>query len=292
MDFSPQDMKPIFCTDITADEDNEVINGAEFVTRTAPKEKIESFERRHEALLQTIKKSKLPTWLQFIRPICGFLFAAVLIACIRTGFPTAFQNAPILVIGGALCGVLWILLQVFSKVKEKKMLKEGTAEQQSKHVLEELQSIHAEMDVPADAVEIDVLTFAYQAEDGKICPRTVALQTTPYLNVTVKMYATPDSVHVADLENVYSFERSSLKAITTVKKRICVPTWNKDEDPRKGSYKPYKMTVNGLGNIYFKPYHILEIEREGERFGLYFPCYELETVEKLTGLQAEKGDAS
>lgn len=292
MDFSPQDMKPIFCIDLTDNEDNEVINGAEFITRTAPKENIEAFERGHEALLQTIKKSKLPTWLQFIRPICGGFFALVLIACIKVGFPTAFQNAPILPIVGALCGVLWIALHVFSKIKEKRMLQEGTAERQSKHILQEIQSIHTEMGVPADAVEVDVLTFAYQTVEGEICPQTVSLQTTPYLNVTVKMYATPDSVHIADLENVYSFDRSSLKAITTVKKRISVPTWNKDEDPRKGSFKPYKMTVNSMGDIYFKPYHILEIEQNGQHFGLYFPCYELENVENLTGLKAEQPEMS
>jgi len=80
---------------------------------------------------------------------------------------------------------------------------------------------------------------------------------------------------------------AELKGIKTVNKRIGIISWNKEEDPRKGEYKKYKMTVNDMGNVFFKPYHILEIERDGQSFGLYFPCYELEVLEELTGLRAE-----
>jgi hypothetical protein len=71
-----------------------------------------------------------------------------------------------------------------------------------------------------------------------------------------------------------------------VNKRTSVPTWNKDEEPRKGKYKQYKMTVNSYGNVFFKPYYILEIEKDNQTFGIYFPCYELSTIENLTGLTA------
>jgi hypothetical protein len=100
------------------------------------------------------------------------------------------------------------------------------------------------------------------------------------------MYATLDEVYIADLENVYSFKKSEIKALTTVNKRISVSNWNKREDPRMGIYIPYKMTVNNLGDIFMKPYYILEIEREGQAYGIYFPCYEIKTVEFLSGLKA------
>ena len=48
------------------------------------------------------------------------------------------------------------------------------------------------------------------------------------------------------------------------------------------------MTVNNMGNVFFKPYYILEIEHNDEIFGIYFPCYELPIFEKLTGLTAQK----
>ena len=93
---------------------------------------------------------------------------------------------------------------------------------------------------------------------------------------------------MANVESVYAFKRSELKTIKTVNKRISIPTWNKEEEPTAGAFKQYKLAVNNIGNIFFKPYHILEVEHNGETFGIYFPPYELATFEKLTGLKAEK----
>ena len=287
MEFSDLDMKPIFCIDVTLDKKNEIVNGSEFITRTASKQKIEEYENKQEDLEQTVEKSKLPLLLRIIKYLCGLFFLMVLAASAKAGFETALRNAPIMVMSGALCGILWIILHFASKAKEKKVLKEEDAERQSKEIHEDFKNIHNELNVPDDAAEVDVLLFKYKMKNGKIRPYLSGLQTTAYMNVSVKMYETNDALHIADLENVYSFAKSELKVITTVNKRISVPTWNKDEDPRRGSFKRYKMTVNNIGNVFFKPYYILEIEHESQIFGIYFPCYELEIFEHLTGLKAE-----
>ena len=132
--------------------------------------------------------------------------------------------------------------------------------------------------------------FGYKIKNGEIRPQLIGLQNTPYTNAEVKMYATDEDISLVDLGSVYSFKKEELKSIICVNKRIGVPEWNKEEDPRKGNFKPYKMTVN-QGTVFFKPYYILHIEREGEHFGLYFPCYELEAFERLTGLTVEIEEA-
>ena len=287
MEFLDHDMKPLFCIDVTLDKNNEIVNGSEFITRTASKEKIEEYENKQEELEQTVEKSKLPLLLRIIKNLCGLFSLMVLAVSVKAGFETALKNAPILVMSGALCGILWIILHFVSKAKEKKVLKEENAEQQSKEIDEDFKNIHNELNVPDDAAEIDVLLFKYKMKNGKINPYLSGLQTTAYINMSVKLYETNDELHIADLKSVYSFAKSELKVITTVNKRISVPTWNKDEDPRRGSFKRYKMTVNNIGNVFFKPYYILEIEHGSQIFGIYFPCYELEIFEHLTGLKAE-----
>ena len=47
------------------------------------------------------------------------------------------------------------------------------------------------------------------------------------------------------------------------------------------------MTANQFGQVFSKPYHVLEFEAGEEEWGIYFPCYELPTFKKLTGLDAE-----
>ena len=281
-------MTPIFGVDITSDKHNETINGSEFITRTASKAKLEEYESKQEGLEQTLEKSRIPLWLQIVKALSGLYFLIVLAATAKAGFEKALQNAPGLLISAAVCGLLWLILQVVSKGKEKKVLKDEDAEQQTKELHADFASIHEELEVPGDAVDVDILAFRYKQKNGEIRPHASGLQTTPYVNVNVKMYATADEVCLADLESVYTIPKFEIRGITTVGKRISVPSWNKDEDPRSGVYKPYKMTVSNMGDVFFKPYHILEICHEGQTFGLYFPCYELETVEKITGVRAER----
>lgn len=286
MKISQSDIKPIFCVDITSNKNNTVLNGSEFIARSVSKQTIEEYDHKRENLEKTIKKSKLPLWLRIIKLLSGWFSIIVFISCIRPGFKTAFKNAPGLIIIGVFCGILWAVLHFVSKKKEKQVLKEENAEEQLEELNEDFLSIEDELNVPKDAVEIDILSFKYKLKNGEIRPCAIGMQMTEYFNPIVKIYATPDKLHIVDLENVYSFKKSEIKSIITVNKRISVPTWNKEENPTKGKFKSYKMTVNNFGHVFFKPYYILEIEKDNQTFGIYFPCYELDTIEKLTGLTA------
>ena len=279
-------MQPIFCIDVTTNKNNTSPNGSEFITRTASQKKIEEYDNKRENLNQTIEKSRLPLSFQIIKLLCGFFSITVLFSCIGAGFERALKNAPVLIILGAICGVLWVVLHFIAKGKEKTVLKEEQADYQLETLNQDLSSIYNELGVPEDAVEIDVLAFKYKLKNGEIRPYAHGLQTTPYFNVCFKIYATPEELHVVDVESVYSFKKTEIKSIITVNKRISIPMWNKNEGPRQGEFKKYKMTLNNFGNIFFKPYYILEIEKDNQTFGIYFPCYELGTIEKLTGLTA------
>ena len=73
----------------------------------------------------------------------------------------------------------------------------------------------------------------------------------------------------------------------TVNEKIAVPDWNKDTPPTKGEFKQFELTVDNLNRIIVPGYHILELDCNGEKWGIYFPCYELPTFESITGLSAE-----
>lgn len=281
-----KEIKPIFCVDITANKNNTIVNGSEFISRTVSQQKFEEYDNNIENLEQTIARSELPLWVQIIKTLCGCFSIIVLSSCIGAGFERAMKNAPGLIASGAFCGVLWVVLHFISKKKAKSVLKEEQADCQLETIKQDASSLYDELGIPNDAVEIDVLTFKYKLKNGEIRPRTHGLQTTPYLNAIVKIYATSEELHVADVEKVYSFKKTEIKSIIRVNKRISVSVWNKEEDPRKGKFKQYKMTFNNFGDIFFKPYYILEIEKDNQTFGIYFPCYELGTIEKLTGLTA------
>lgn len=287
-------MKPIFAIDITLNKKNEEVNGSEFITKTASKQKSEELESNQEELEQSINKSQLPLWIRIVKYICGLFALIVAGSWIKAspdiGFAQAFKNAPALIILGIVCGIAWIILHIISKAKEKKVLKAENVEQQVEDIDTDIQDIYKELGVPSDAISVDVLMFKYKIKNEEICPQAIGLQAAPFINFEIKAYTDGKYLYFADVENVYSFDLSELKLIKTINKRISVLNWNKDEDPRKGEYKQYKITMNDMGSIFFKPYYILEGERDGQAYCVYFPCYELPTLERLTGLRAKSND--
>ena len=78
------------------------------------------------------------------------------------------------------------------------------------------------------------------------------------------------------------------RSIKTVKEKITLDSWNKEEAHDEGRYEQYKIKISDVENVTIKSYHILELEHLGELYGIYFPCYELDTFERITGLIAEK----
>ena len=173
--------------------------------------------------------------------------------------------------------------------KKKKAILE---DEENALAISKLDGIHdtimSELSVPADAKEVDVLFFHYKVKDGEIKVHGKATMMVQYLNLIFSIYADEENLYLANLECKYAFPLSSLKTIRTIKKRIHIPEWNKEEAFNKGIYKQYKLVSDKYGFIHCKSYHILELTHNGEDYGIYFPNYELPIFEEATGLKAEQ----
>ena len=283
---------PVFGIDITCDKENESINGTGFISKTSSLMLNAEIENDVEILEQAQEESKLPHWIRAIKLVCGFYGSVTAVSTVKAsfevGFNQAIKNAPVLIISGFISLIVFFILNIISKKKAAVVLKEKGVEHQIEKINYKIQSISDDMDIPSDAVPTDILTFRYREKNGIVCAKSTSFQMTPYVNSEFKMFVKDDSLHLANLQNIYSFKLSELRAIKTINKRICIPSWNKTDDPRTGRFKLYKMTVNNFGFVFFRPYHILEIEHNGQLFGIYFPCYELETFEKFSELKAQK----
>ena len=285
-------MKPIFAIDVTTDKKNDKINGEEFVTRSISAEVQENFEEKTKNFEESIQKSELPAWLSIIKFLCG-LFAVMVIAAIIRSLPDTslaqmFKNAPLLIISGAVCGIAWVVLQIISKKKEKTVLAEENIEEQIGSINSDINNIYNVLGVPYNAQNVDILVFRYADKNGEIKVKTAGIQLAEYFNLDRKIFVRDGYLHIADIEDVYSFKLEELKSIHTINKRITMASWNKEIGPNEERYKPFKLGVDQFGGVHAKPYHILTLEHEGEEMGIYFPCYELETIELLTGLKAEE----
>ena len=184
---------------------------------------------------------------------------------------------------------MWIVLLAAGKKREREALLDGDAEDRLSVLSSSVESIYAELGVPETAKEVDVLLFRYRVKKGE--PRPLprnALNPVQYAIRAPKTYLEDDCLVLTWLEGKYAFPRSAMKAIRTVRRRITFAGWCKDLPPTDKSFKPFLAGLDQNGFVRCKWYHILEIEARGETWGLYFPNYELQTVEELTGLKADE----
>ena len=287
-------MKPIFGIDITSNKNNEDTNCGAFISRSISSVTKESFAAKTDSLNETVKKSQLPGWVQVVKYLLGLYAIIVLVGIIRalpdTGIEQAFKNAPLLIISGIVCGGLWLALHLYSKKKEREVLQDAGVEAQAEAIETSIDGIYNELDVPQNAPTVDIMMFKYVEKNGEAVPKATGMQTCEFFNVEVKIFVRDGYLHLADLENVYSFNYDDLRSIKTVNKRVSLLSWNKEVGYDEERYSRYKITVNNVGNIMVKPYHILTLIQNGEEWGIYFPCYELDIFEVLTKIKAEEAE--
>ena len=111
---------------------------------------------------------------------------------------------------------------------------------------------------------------------------------TKYINFRYFVFEEGENVCIANLGSVYAIPKAALKRIVKINKRVALPHWTKEEPYNSPSYKKYKVTVNNVGVFFVKPYYSLQFVVNKEEFEVLFPVYELETIEKITGLHAEE----
>lgn len=288
-------MKPFLGIDLTTDKKNDRPNGAEFLVAKTSPALSRSFEQSSENAEETIEQSRLPLPLRIGQWICGAVGLVVALGLVKglggendVSLSQAYQNAPWLfwLAGGSL--LAFAVLKLIGRRKEKTVL----ATEESAHTLRKFEgvcdAIYSELAVPSDAKEVDLLSFFYKVKDGsiKVCERPMQLWS--HFNPVFKVFADSEQLYFANTEGKYAFPRSSLKAIHTLEKRVRVMGWNKTVAYNEGVYKQYKLTSDQYGCIHCKLSYILEIDRNGEPWGIHIPCYELPAFEELTGLKAQQ----
>ena len=288
-------MKPFLGIDLTENKHNETVNGEEFaIAHTAPA-LAASLEQASATADNKIEESKFPLPLRAAQWICGFAAAIAAVGLLRATTGTdsvtwaqAYANAPWLFWVGGAAALIWLVLWLLASRKEKRVLETDETAQMMEDLNAMDRAICADLGVPDSAREVDVLSFFYKEKNGEIKVQEKGFQLFSHFNPIFYAYTEGENLCLANLETKYAFPRPSLRAIRTVKKTVRTARWNKDEGFDEGTYKPYKLSADQYGCIHSKPHYVLELERDGERWGVYFPKYELDVFEQLTGLKAEE----
>ncbi len=275
-------MKPFLGIDLTTDKKNEKTNGNEFLIQTPSAALTRSLEDSSENAEETVEKAKLPLLLRIVQYFCGIAAVLLIGGILKADVSLAegYQNAPWLFWFSGICAVIWLILWLIGKQKTKTVLEADESVRTFSHLDGVAAAIYNELSVPDNAKDVDVLFFFYKIKNGEIKLREKGMQIAEYFNPEFKIFTDEKYLYLANLDGKYAFPLSSIVKIHTVKKHIRILRWNKEEEYDKGIYKEYKLSEDNLGCIICKYYHILEVNHQGEIFGIYFPNYELPIFEE------------
>lgn len=281
------EIKPVFGTDITTDRRNDWNNSDEFILSKVGAELEAKLEGAADSALAVEKKSGLPWYGTILQGIVGAAallgFAGVFDGVIDHGFAGVMKNAApwlyVFVIGGA----AWLALTLTDRLKKKKTLASGEAAAVNDALDAALDKARSELGVPENAEAVDIFLLSYKHKNGKL-----KIDGDPFwLNGEVYAYRDGDVLMLWGGEKVWAFPIENMNGIKTVRAFKTALCWNKKEKHKEGRFAQYKLAANNYG-VSAKTYHILELEHGGERYGLYFPCWEKPVFERLTGLNASE----
>ncbi len=286
-------MKPFLGIDRTTDKKNEIVNGDEFITKKPSVALSDAWEQASDNVENVIDKAKLSLPARIFGWIC-IIVTVLAVGAIGTlwseediALTTLYQTIPWVFWIGMIALIGAIVFGVSANRHFKKTLESDEGEVAFSAVDSASDSVFAELGVPSDAFEIDLLSAGYRLKNGEPVHYEPWLPTHYYTTLIFSAYREGNALCLTNGDGVHTFPLSALRKIQTVKKSIVTDAWNKDEPHNKGVYKPYKIREDEDGNYISKPYYILTLEYAGEEWGIYFPCYELPAIEDLTGLTAE-----
>ena len=293
-------MKPFSGIDITTDKDNEVYNGDEFIVARPSLENQKTLEKATDDSIELIDKAfrpslrlRIPLYITGVLSLLGIITLDTAFEVIsedpdpNVNLAFFFSKVPWLffLIGAVI--ITFIVLLVITVRKSKAILNSDENESVENVMDAAISRIFEEFGVPDDAVWADLLSFSYVMKNGEPVIKKSKDDISDCLNIEYKVYVRDGCLYAVTSEGKYAFPLDSLVAIRKIEKKLSMFGWNKDIEHNKGVYKQYKMKNDDYSNVIIRYYYVLESQAYGQNWGIYFPPYELELIERLTGLKAE-----
>lgn len=282
-------MKLFLGVNTTGSSQNRQRNGEEFLLVKSPGAGLDTVLARQRSLLEATKEMTPPLWLRLGYPaaqlasICG-LGAISLVYSSRLTFAQSYQRYWWLYWLTGICLGLWIVL-----ANQKK--NRTTAAQEYLDRLKQTgggNTFSAALGVPSDVRWVDILCFLHEDQQDAILPKERSGNSISCFNVEHRVFVDTNTLYLVNEDGKFGFSRWQLSDIQIMKQKIILPVWNKKDAPDECIYRKYHLKRDHMGRIHCPSYGALTLTHNGEKWGICFPAYELETIQQLTGMKVEE----
>ena len=282
-------MKPFLCIEKVSKGEKYIINGAEFQTASVKDELYKGYKQAMQENAALKKKAELPNSLRIVQ-VFFLLISAVSLFQAFMGVFNKEETADVSYIDMLFvvlfCAVICSAIQFYGKMRKKKVLESNETKSNNAKINRIVSEMEKELKVPEKVENIDLLSFLYRVDEG--VPAVVEGKD-GYKNsdnCRFKIYKEKDNLMLCALDKKFCFKLESLKAIEKRKCELHLSYWHKDKKCTDESFKKYGLKIDG-GKVTINEYYVLTLDREGEEWGICFPNYEIELLEKVTGIKVK-----
>ncbi len=281
-------MKYVFGINMTENDDNHLIDGEIFCSKSLTTELKEEYKECENLSKNYAKHTSLPFGMNILKHLSflGACFSFYFLMYDISGltFKEVYQNPPAFFFLAVAFLVVWLILHIVKGIKRHAHKVEyERGESYIKNVTEHAKEF---MQIPDDAVKMEILAFRYKIENNKMKVMTPSkFVCISHNNVPVYMHVLDFTLHITDLYQEWCIPLYAITGIKKIEETILFAAWKKEIPYDKGAFKKYKITMaNGLGYFYMRPYYALCIARNDETYELFLPPYELDAICSLVGI--------
>ncbi len=285
-------MKYVFGINITKNKENNLIDGEIFRSKTATSELMEELKKCESLAKNYEKHTSLPFWMDIMKylsfSITCFCLCSVMQDISDLSWKEVYKNPSGFFFAAVAFFIVWLVLYLLERMK--KHLHKVEYERGKDYIQNVTAHAKDLMEIPDDAVKMEILSFYYKIEKEKMKVMTASkLVCITHNNVPVYMYVKDVVLHITDFYQEWSIPLYAITGIKKMNETIFISEWKKEIPYHKGEFKKYKIArANGLGYLYMKPYYALCITWYDENYELFLPPYELDVLSSLVGIHYDE----
>jgi len=272
-------MKNVFDIDVNKGK----YDGDVFCTKEVSIEMAEKVGESYGELDAAIEKTQ-QSWISIIIELICMMFVIGAVGGIfRTGIKESASNAPLLFVVALVAALIWFLIFLRQRKKNKTAEKYLEENQVLESMNEMMEEVAKELGIPDDSIKVDVLADVYEIKRG--AKKSLSQPVTN--SGVVDMYTKGEYLCFADAEQELSIAIADITQIEKIKKRISIAEWHKEEDYKSKKYKKYKIEPNNYG-LLIKWCYSIKIDSIWGRFEIRLPNYEEEAIMKIEEMTGKR----
>lgn len=251
-----------------------------FILRELKDDNRKEIEELRDETQALEKKKKIPFWVSiliYILALAGLVIVGAFMKNLNK-FSQLMESVGYLFYIGVGLIVVAIGLTILISYHNKKLNQDPEVLEFVDEATKKIEDVKAALEIPSTAIDVDIVISMIKL-DKNGSEKIVKMLDFFGENNEVSLFVEDNKLCIADIELVLGIPLDSIIGFELVDKKIKLPSWNKEDNPKSEKYSEYVRTVSD--GIILNNYYQLVFEVEQEKYYTVIPNYEYNRVKNL-----------